>query len=112
MTPRDPSVPAADTHTQSHLEKEQICEHTEHVPSPRAVLAARYTEFERSLSFFKTVKLYWRSCLWCMYAMLVVFNFGIDGVIAGYQIATPKFREDYGTAVESGGVTTYIVPAT
>jgi len=111
MAPKDPISSAYDP-ARSHLEKEEVCEHIEDVPSPRAVLAARYTEFERNLSFFQTTKLYWRSCLWCLYAMLVVFNFGIDGIIAGYQVATPKFREDYGTAIESGGLTVYVVPAT
>jgi MFS family permease len=78
----------------------------------RAELAAAYTEMERNLTFFQTVKIYWRSCLWCAYAMLIILNFGIDGIIAGAAISVPKFCEDYGKpAGEINGFTIWVIPA-
>lgn len=57
-----------------------------------ADLAARQLEYERSLSFAKTVRIFWRSTLWILYGQLVVFGYGIDGIIAGYLLAIPRFR--------------------
>jgi SP family general alpha glucoside:H+ symporter-like MFS transporter len=62
------------------------------VLSDRARLAAEHTEFERSLSFWETLRLFWRSTLWVAYGQLVVFGYGIDGIIAGYLLAVPQFR--------------------
>lgn len=60
--------------------------------SQRDELATRQTELEKSLTFWQTVRIYWRSTLWILYGMLVVFNYGIDGIIAGYILAIPQFR--------------------
>jgi hypothetical protein len=60
--------------------------------SERARLAAEHTEFEKSLSFWETLRLFWRSTLWVAYGQLVVFGYGIDGIIAGYLLAVPQFR--------------------
>lgn len=57
-----------------------------------ADLAARQIEYEKSLSFFETVQVFWRSTLWILYGQLVVFGYGIDGIIAGNLLAIPKFR--------------------
>ncbi|KPI42790.1 Alpha-glucosides permease MPH3 [Cyphellophora attinorum] len=78
----------------------------------RAQLAARYTEYEKSLSFFDAVKIYWRSSLYVLYGLLLAFNYGMDGVIAGYQVSVPKFREDYGKPLDTGsGYVAYIITA-
>lgn len=73
--------------------------------------AARYTAFEKSLTFWKTFQLYWRSILWVMYGQLVVFGYGIDGVIAAYLLAIPRFRSDYGERFDSGPTVNYIISA-
>jgi hypothetical protein len=71
---------------------------TEHVEQSHtgtqdiADLASRQTEYEKSLSFFETVRVFWRSTLWILYGQLVVFGYGIDGNIAGNLLAIPKFR--------------------
>lgn len=57
----------------------------------------RQAEYEKSLSFFKTFAIFWRSTLWILYGQLVVFGYGIDGIIAGNLLAIPKFR--YGLPV-------------
>lgn len=58
----------------------------------RSQAAARQVEYEKSLSFFQTVRIFWRSTLWILYGQLVVFGYGIDGIIAGNLLAIPKFR--------------------
>lgn len=63
-----------------------------HAPFDRAQLAAEHTEFEKSLSFWATLRLFWRSTLWIAYGQLVVFGYGIDGIIAGTLLTVPKFR--------------------
>lgn len=60
--------------------------------SPRAVLAAEFTQYEKSLTFRQTLRIFWRSTLWVAYGQLVVFGYGIDGIIAGYLLAVPQFR--------------------
>ena len=60
--------------------------------SERARLAAEYTQYEKSLSFWQTLLIFWRSTLWVAYGQLVVFGYGIDGVIAAYLLAVPQFR--------------------
>ncbi|KAL2204991.1 general substrate transporter [Sarocladium strictum] len=80
--------------------------------SLNAQLASRYTAFEKSLSFWSCLRLYWRSSLYCLYGLLIVFNFGIDSIVAGYLVSIPKFREDYGVAFTGlDGNLAYVVPA-
>lgn len=55
-------------------------------------VAARQIEYEKNLSFFRSVWIYWRSTLWVLYGQLVVFGYGIDGIIAGSLLAIPRFR--------------------
>lgn len=52
----------------------------------------RQTEYESNLTFFQTFTIFWRSTLWILYGQLVVFGYGIDGIIAGNLLAIPKFR--------------------
>ncbi|KXJ85361.1 general substrate transporter [Microdochium bolleyi] len=78
----------------------------------KAELAARQIAYERSLTFWQTVRIFWRSTLWILYGQLVVFGYGIDGVIAGYLLGIPRFRQDYGEAFGTGVTASYIVPAT
>ncbi|KAH7012940.1 general substrate transporter [Ilyonectria destructans] len=78
----------------------------------RSQAAARQVEYEKGLSFFQTVRIFWRSTLWILYGQLVVFGYGIDGIIAGNLLAIPKFREDYGELFGEGDAATYIIPAT
>ena len=54
--------------------------------------SARQLEYERGLSFATTLRVFWRSTLWILYGQLVVFGYGIDGIIAGYLLAIPRFR--------------------
>lgn len=90
----------------SHVEK------ADRAPS-KVALAIQFAAFEKELSFWETVKIYWRVCLWSLYGMILVFNFGIDGIIAGLTVSIPRFREDYGEPVEiSPGYTDYIISAT
>ena len=77
----------------------------------RQELAERYTAFEKSLTFWQTFKLYWRSILWVFYGELVVFGYGIDGVIAAYLLGIPRFRSDYGERFDSGSEVSYIISA-
>lgn len=76
----------------------------------RAHLAASSIAFEKSLTFWQALSLYWRSSLWVLYGLLLAFNYGIDGIIAGYQVSVPKFREDYGTPYQVGTSVAYIIP--
>ncbi len=57
---------------------------------PRADQAACFAAFEKELTFWRTVSIYWRACLWSLYSMLLVFNFGVDGIIAGLTVC--KYR--------------------
>lgn len=44
--------------------------------------------------------------------MILTFNFGVDGIIAGLTVSMPKFREDYGSPVEiAPGYSTYVITA-
>lgn len=60
--------------------------------SDRARVAAEHTQYEKSLTFWKTLRLFWKSTLWIAYGQLVVFGYGIDGIIASYLLAVPQFR--------------------
>lgn len=57
-----------------------------------ATLAEEQTAYEKNLSFKATLQIFWRVILYITYGQLVVFGFGIDGIIAGYLLAIPKFR--------------------
>lgn len=70
-----------------HLETQGITPDT-----ARRQVAARQTDYEKKLSFFRTLSVFWRSTLWIIYGQLVVFGYGIDGLIAGNLLAIPKFR--------------------
>lgn len=75
--------------------------------------AARHqVEREKQLSFFGTLRIFWRSTLWVFYGQLVVFGYGIDGNIAGNLLAIPKFRQDYGQLFNDGTTDMYIISAT
>lgn len=80
-------------------------------PSRRSELAAQYVAFEESLTIYQTIRLYWRSILWVIYGLALVFGYGIDGNVAANLLAMPRFRVDYGQELKSGGVISYIVPA-
>lgn len=71
-------------------------EHVEVRPATAAVLrreaASRQSGLEKQLSFFRSLSVFWRSTLWALYGQLVVFGYGIDGLIAGNLLAIPKFR--------------------
>lgn len=58
----------------------------------RSQIASRQAGYEKTLGFFETVRIFWRSTLWILYGQLVVFGYGIDGIIAGNLLAIPKFR--------------------
>lgn len=73
--------------------------------------ATRYLESERQLGFRQSIKLHRRAVFWVIYGQLVVFGFGIDGIIAAYLIGIPRFREDFGQAFTVDGVPSYIIPA-
>lgn len=60
--------------------------------SVQVALATQQGAYEKSLTFWQTLRIFWRSTLWIMYGQLVVFGFGIDGVIAGYLLSVPRFR--------------------
>ncbi|TVY75369.1 MFS transporter fmqE [Fusarium oxysporum f. sp. cubense] len=90
--------------TAEHLELQQAEDHAE--------AAANQIAYEKTLSFAQSVRVFWRSTLWILYVQLVVFGYGIDGIIAGNLLAIPKFREDYGTTLAQGDTTIYIIPAT
>lgn len=77
----------------------------------RAELAAQYTAFEKNLTVGQTIRVYWQSNLWVAYGLLMVFGFGIDGIVAGNLLAIPKFRADYGRELTNGSGKSYIVPA-
>ncbi|KAJ6151111.1 general substrate transporter [Penicillium chermesinum] len=81
--------------TVSPFENEQECDRSE--------LAAQYAAFEESLTVYQTLRLYWRSILWVMYGLALVFGFGIDGNVAANLLAMPRFRVDYGKELDSGG---------
>ncbi|KAL2858521.1 general substrate transporter [Aspergillus pseudoustus] len=80
--------------------------------STRAELAAQYASFEKSLSFARTLRIYWRSIAWVLYGLAVVFGYGIDGVVASNLISIPIFREHYGEKFETTGTVSYIISAT
>jgi hypothetical protein len=65
---------------------------TSSAPSAQASLATHQAAYEKSLTFWATLRIFWRATLWIMYGQLVVFGYGIDGVIAGYLLAIPRFR--------------------
>lgn len=74
--------------------------------------AARYTEFEKSLTIPQSIRIFKRAIAWVLYAQLVIFGYGIDGVIAASLVAIPKFREDYGEPFDTGSTqVAYIVSA-
>lgn len=73
--------------------------------------AARYSAFEKSLTVKEAVKLYWRAILWICYCQLTIIGYGIDGIVAGALASTPKFREDYGKAFDTGTDVTHILSA-
>jgi hypothetical protein len=66
-------------------------------PTRQSELAAQHLAYEKSLSFWQTLRIYWRATLWILYGQLVVFGYGIDGIIAGYLLAIPRFRYLYPT---------------
>jgi hypothetical protein len=70
--------------TAEHLELQQAEDHAE--------AAANQIAYEKTLSFAQSVRVFWRSTLWILYVQLVVFGYGIDGIIAGNLLAIPKFR--------------------
>jgi SP family general alpha glucoside:H+ symporter-like MFS transporter len=75
-------------------------------------VAARYTEFEKNLTIPQSLKIFKRAVAWVFYAQLVIFGYGIDGVIAASLVAIPKFREDYGEPFNTGSSeVAYIVSA-
>nr|RBQ90459.1 hypothetical protein FVER53263_13397 [Fusarium verticillioides] len=100
----DPKKEATAMTTTEHLEMQQAEDHAE--------AAANQIAYEKTLSFVQSVRVFWRSTLWILYVQLVVFGYGIDGIIAGNLLAIPKFREDYGTTLTQGVTTMYIIPAT
>jgi MFS transporter, SP family, general alpha glucoside:H+ symporter len=73
--------------------------------------AKAYSDFEKSLTFWQTIRLYWRAVLWILYGRLVVFGYGIDGVIAAYLLAIPRFRQDFGQSFVVNGQPAYIISA-
>ncbi|KAH9224412.1 hypothetical protein DL95DRAFT_350258 [Leptodontidium sp. 2 PMI_412] len=79
--------------------------------SAQVALATQQGAYEKSLTFWQTLRIFWRSTLWIMYGQLVVFGFGIDGVIAGYLLSVPRFRQDYGRSYIVNGAPAYIIPA-
>ncbi|KPI36758.1 General alpha-glucoside permease [Cyphellophora attinorum] len=79
--------------------------------SGRARLAQAYAANDATLSFWQTIKLYHRSILWTLYGQLVVFGYGIDGVIAAFLLGIPRFRQDFGEAFVVDGVPAYIISA-
>ena len=79
---------------------------------PRAELAKRYAEVERELPVRDTIKIYKQAIAWIFYAQLIIFGYGIDGVIAATLVSIPKFREDYGEKFDTGSASvTYIISA-
>jgi MFS transporter, SP family, general alpha glucoside:H+ symporter len=70
--------------TAEHLEIQQAEDNAE--------AAANQIVYEKTLSFAQSVRVFWRSTLWILYVQLVVFGYGIDGIIAGNLLAIPKFR--------------------
>jgi MFS family permease len=71
-----------------------------------------YAEFEKRLTILETVKVFRCSIFWILYAQLVIFGYGIDGVIASSLISIPRFREDYGEQFETGSAqVSHIIPA-
>lgn len=79
---------------QSIENKEPAAMHVETLnpPSAQAASATRQAAYEKSITFWETLRVFWRATLWIMYGQLVVFGYGIDGVIAGYLLAIPRFR--------------------
>lgn len=77
----------------------------------RSELAAQYAAFEESLTVYQTIRLYWRSILWVIYGLALVFGYGIDGNVAANLLAMPRFRIDYGEQLNNNGVISYIIPA-
>jgi hypothetical protein len=65
-------------------EKDEAQEQTIEDTHDRAQLAAQSIAFEKSLSFWQALTLYWRSSLWVLYGLLLAFNYGMDGIVAGY----------------------------
>jgi SP family general alpha glucoside:H+ symporter-like MFS transporter len=92
------------------VEKHELNDHAVEDIRSRARLAALSIEFEKSLTFWQALTIYWRSSLWVLYGLLVAFNYGMDGIIAGYQVSVPKFREDYGTPFPTDAGVIYIIP--
>ncbi|KAJ8130744.1 hypothetical protein O1611_g2886 [Lasiodiplodia mahajangana] len=78
----------------------------------RADLAAQYAAFEESLTIRQAISIYWKSTLWIIYGLTLVFGCAMDGIIAANLLAIPKFREDYGEKYLSNTETAYIIPAT
>lgn len=80
----------------SQEKSREVAEHIERgshdLMNERSQVAARQVEYEKSLGFFETVRIFWRSTLWVLYGQLVVFGYGIDGIIAGNLLAIPRFR--------------------
>lgn len=74
-------------YTTEHVEM-----HTTTPDAARRAAATRQVEYEKQLSFFRTLAIFWRSTLWILYGQLVVFGYGIDGLIAGNLLAIPRFR--------------------
>ncbi|KAF4478563.1 maltose permease [Fusarium agapanthi] len=64
--------------TAEHLEVQQAEDHAE--------AAAKQIAYEKTLSFAQSVRVFWRSTLWILYVQLVVFGYGIDGIIAADKI--------------------------
>ncbi|EXA48882.1 hypothetical protein FOVG_02221 [Fusarium oxysporum f. sp. pisi HDV247] len=75
-------------------------------------LAAAQVQYERNLTIRQTMKIFWRSTLWICYGQLMVFNYGIDGTMAGSLLGIPRFRQDYGHAYVVEGRPAYVIPAT
>ncbi|KAF5559807.1 maltose permease [Fusarium phyllophilum] len=75
-------------------------------------LAAAQMQYERDLTIRQTIKIFWRSTLWICYGQLMVFNYGIDGTMAGSLLGIPRFRQDYGHAYIVEGQPAYVIPAT
>lgn len=65
---------------------------TENKSTEQNRLAAEHVAYEKSLTFWQTLRIFWKAVLWTAYGQLVVFGYGIDGIVAGYLLGIPAFR--------------------
>ncbi|KAM6525885.1 hypothetical protein FALCPG4_011417 [Fusarium falciforme] len=66
-----------------------------------------FQQWKENLKSFKDHK---RVSMWCLIALLLLVNFGFDGIISGQALAFLQFRKDYGKYYEPAS--DYVVDAT